>query len=50
MRYITQDREAGNRIESFDTLADAEHAIELYEVDDKQNGVYTPNFYEVSAE
>ena len=50
MKYITQDREAGNRIESFDTLADAEHAIELYEEDDMREGAYTPNFYEVSAE
>ena len=46
-RYQTRDRQAGNLIDDFDTLEEARAAIERYEADDKSNGVYEPDFYEV---
>ena len=48
MKYITRDREAGNVIDEFATLAEAEAAIEKYEADDKEEGIYEPDFYEVA--
>ena len=45
--YITRDHEAGNEIESFDTLQEALEAIEKYIETDKVEGNYTENFYEV---
>ena len=46
-RFITRDSEAGNIIDEFDTLEEARAAIERYEAEDKQNGDYAPDFYEV---
>ena len=46
-RYITQDREAGNFIDSFSTLIDAENAIKQYESDDMQENIFTEDFYEI---
>lgn len=46
--FRTQDRETGNPIEEFSTLADAKTAIEKYEKDDKEEDNYTPNFYEIA--
>lgn len=52
MKYYTADREAGNRIECFDTKEEAMEAIERYEQEDREEGIYTQNFYcvEVVAE
>jgi hypothetical protein len=47
MRYATRDREAGNTIEKFKTLEDAEKAIRQYEKDDLEDGIFTENFYEI---
>lgn len=45
--YAIRDREAGNMIDIFYTLEEAEKAIEEYENDDMKEGVYTPDFYEI---
>lgn len=45
--YIIQDREAGNVIETVLTLSEAEQLLVQYENDDKKEGIYTPNFYEI---
>lgn len=46
-KYIIQDREAGNRIDSFQSLEEAEKALSEYEESDKNENTYTPNFYEI---
>lgn len=46
-RYITRDREAGNVIDYFSTLAEARKAIEAYERSDKAEDIYEENFYEI---
>ena len=48
MKYVTRDREAGNVIDEFATMAEAEAAIEEYEAEDLKNGVYEPDFYEAA--
>ena len=45
--YNTQDREAGNSIDKFETLEEAEKAIAEYESEDKHDGTYTEDFYEI---
>ena len=45
--YATRDREAGNIIEYFFTLTEAENALKNYEKQDKKDGTYTDNFYEI---
>lgn len=47
IRYYTADREAGNIIEGFASLADAIEAIRAYEDEDRHDGVYEFNFYSV---
>ena len=47
MTWIVRDRETGTRIDIFDTLEEAERALKEYESDDKKEGVYTPDFYEI---
>lgn len=49
-KYIIQDREAGNKIEEFDTLEQAEQELANYEKQDKKDGSYAPNFYEIVEE
>lgn len=46
-KYVVRDREAGNIIEQFDTLEDAEKQLEMCESDDKEQGIYEEDFYEV---
>lgn len=46
-RYIIRDREAGNVIDYFSTLAEARKAIEAYERSDKAEDIYEENFYEI---
>ena len=48
MKYITRDREAGNIIDEFATMAEAEAAIERYEAEDQAQGIYEPDFYEAA--
>lgn len=45
--FAVRDREAGNLIDVFNTYQAALMAIELYEAEDKLNGCYEPEFYEV---
>lgn len=49
-KYYTADRETGTFIDEFDTYAEAEKAIEQYEKDDKKNGVFEPDFYDIVDE
>lgn len=46
-KYIIQDREAGNIIDEFKSLEDAQRELENYENQDKRDKCYTPNFYEI---
>ena len=45
--FIIQDSEAGNFIESFNTLIEAKNKLIEFENKDKKDGIYTPNFYEI---
>lgn len=45
--YIIRDRQAGNVIYSFFTLKDAEETLEEYETEDRNNGTYEADFYEI---
>lgn len=45
--YFTRDAEAGNFIDFFASLEDAQKAIEKYEEEDKSNGDFEPDFYEI---
>lgn len=46
-KWIIQDREAGNFIDDFSTLIDAEIAVGNYESADKREGIYKEDFYEI---
>lgn len=46
----TADRETGTFIDEFETVGDALEAIHQYEEDDKAEGVYVPEFYDVVDE
>lgn len=50
MKIFTADRECGNIIDRFETIEDAMKAIKSYEEEDKRNGDYTPDFYDVVDE
>ncbi len=45
--FKIQDREAGNKIEEFQTLIEAQEALAKYEDEDRSNGDYTYEFYEI---
>lgn len=47
IKYITCDREAGNVIDEFATLSGTEAAIRAYEEEDRANGCYEENFYQI---
>ena len=49
-KYIIRDREAGNKIASFDSYEEAAKELENYESEDKRNEEYTPDFYEIVEE
>lgn len=46
-KFIIQDREAGNKIDEFDTLEEAQKALAEYEEQDSQDGSFSPEFYEI---
>lgn len=50
MKYIIRDRESGYEITSCTTLECAEKLLEEYEKEDKEDGIYTPDFYEIVEE
>lgn len=45
--YIIQDKEAGNLVDEFGTLDEAEKALSGYEQEDKNSGEYSTDFYEI---
>lgn len=47
MMIYTADREAGNKIEAFNTIEEAKNAIIAYEEEDRHDGTYTPDFYDI---
>lgn len=50
MNYLIRDYEAGNLIESCDTLEEAQAIVQQYEKQDKADGTYTEDFYEIVLE
>lgn len=50
MKYILRDKEAGNTIAEFATQEEAELALQEYEEEDKRDGTYEPDFYEIIKE
>ena len=48
-KYFIQDREAGNIIDEYATLAEAHAALEAFEAEDEKNGAYKPEFYEIKG-
>lgn len=49
-KIYTADKEAGNIIEECKSIKDALQKIKEYEEEDKNNGCYKPNFYDVVNE
>lgn len=47
MKYWIQDREAGNKIDCFGTIEEAKSVLHRYESEDKADGIYTEDFYEI---
>lgn len=45
--YVVRDRESGNVIEHVRTYIDGVNLIAELETQDKEDGIYTPDFYEV---
>lgn len=46
-KFIIRDRETGTCIEEVETLDDAKKLLKKYEEEDKQDGIYEENFYEI---
>ena len=49
MMYVVRDREAGNIITQFETMEEAQKELEKYEEQDKKDGTYTEDFYEIAV-
>ncbi len=45
--FAIQDREAGNIVDIFNSEAEAEKELIEYEKNDKEEGIYFPDFYEI---
>ena len=45
--YSIQSRETGDIIESNLTKKDAKELVEKYELQDREDGIFEPNFYEI---
>jgi len=45
--YVIQDREAGNKIDEAKTLDSAQKIVEKHEAEDKSDGSYSVDFYEI---
>ena len=45
--YIIQDSISGNFIEHFETFQEAEIALKNYETEDKKDGIFVEDFYEI---
>lgn len=48
--YVIRDKEAGNVIAKFNSYEEAQKELIKYENEDKANGNYTPDFYEIVKE
>lgn len=46
-KFIIQDREAGNVIESFNSYEEAFARLEQFEEADKEEGIFEKDFYEI---
>lgn len=46
-KFVIRDREAGNIIDYFNTLKEAKAMLDEYERQDKLDGVYINEFYEI---
>ena len=46
-KYIIQDREAGNQIDEFNTYEEAKEQLGKYEAEDREDGVFEEDFYEI---
>ncbi|MBK2027848.1 hypothetical protein IB642_07375 [Allofrancisella guangzhouensis] len=44
-KYEVQDRETGNSVEIFDSYEEAKNALEEYEAQDENNGIYEEDLY-----
>lgn len=49
-KYFTADREAGNIIDEFNSIEEAKKAILAYEEEDREDGTYSEDFYDVVDE
>jgi len=47
IKYVIQDKEAGNIIDKFSSLKDAEKELNEYEQSDKEDGIFEPDFYKI---
>ena len=50
MKIYTADKETGTFIDEFETIEAAMAAIEKYEIEDMNEGVYEDDFYDVVDE
>lgn len=48
MKYIIQCKENGDLIEEVETLREAKEILNKYEEDDKKDGIYEEDFYEIA--
>ena len=48
--YKIQNKETGTVIESGLTLEDAKKTLDAFEAQDKEDGIYEPDFYEIEQE
>ena len=49
MNIVIRDREAENVIEHFNTVEEVQKELEKYEEQDKKEGTYTEDFYEIAV-
>lgn len=45
--FAIRDRESGNVIDKFNSLEEAQTELAKYEENDKQEGIYEEDFYEI---
>lgn len=46
-KYIIRDREAGNVIDTFNSLTEAQDLVTQWEEEDRADGIFVQDFYEV---
>lgn len=49
-KYWTAERETGEFIDGFNSIDEAAEEISRYEEDDRKEGTYTPDFYDIVNE